>query len=75
MARITPIRWRRLVRVFIQVGWEEDHTTGDHIVLVKVGYARPVVIPKYSAIDTFIILNNLKTAGISRTEYFKLLKG
>jgi hypothetical protein len=40
---------------------------------VKAGIARPVVIPTYREVPVFIIRNNLKTAGISRDEYFHLL--
>lgn len=47
---------------------------GDHLVYVKSGHIRPVVIPKVKEVQTFIILNNLKTAKISREEYLKLLK-
>jgi len=32
-----------------------------------------VVIPTYDEIPVSIILNNLKTAGISRDEYFAIL--
>jgi hypothetical protein len=35
--------------------------------------ARPVVIPAYKQVPVFIIRNNLKTAGLSRDEYFALL--
>jgi len=33
-----------------------------------------VVIPEYSEIDVEIFKNNLKTAGISREEYFEILR-
>lgn len=48
--------------------------TGDHLELKKEGATRRIVIPKYRDIPVFIIENNLKTAGISRKEYFELLK-
>ena len=37
------------------------------------GTLRPVVIPKYPEIDRDIILSNLRTAGLSRKEYFQQL--
>lgn len=40
----------------------------------KPGVARPIVIPKYDRVDVDIIKFNLRTAQISREEYFKLLK-
>lgn len=74
MARITPIHWRKLLKIFeleeaILIG-----TTGDHLELKIKGAKRRIVIPKYREIPVFIIENNLKTAGIARTRYFELLK-
>jgi hypothetical protein len=43
-------------------------------IYVKAGVIRPVVIPAYRDIPVFVIRNNLKTAGISRDEYFRLLE-
>lgn len=40
---------------------------------VKLGVARPVVIPDWDEVPVFIIKNNLRTAGLSRDEYFSLL--
>jgi hypothetical protein len=36
--------------------------------------ARPIVIPTYDEVPVSIIRNNLKTAGITREEYFVLLE-
>jgi len=43
------------------------------MVFTKPDVIRPVVIPKYAAVQVFIIKNNLRTAGISRERYLKLL--
>lgn len=48
-------------------------TEGDHFVYTKPGVARPVVIPDWDEVPVFIIKNNLRTAGLSREEYFALL--
>jgi hypothetical protein len=47
---------------------------GDHFVYVKEGVPRPVVIPDWKEVPVFIIKNNLRTAGLSRVEYFSLLE-
>lgn len=47
---------------------------GDHFVYTKDGVTRPVVIPSWKEVPVFIIKNNLRTAGISREEYFALLE-
>lgn len=47
---------------------------GDHFVYTKPMVSRPVVIPDWPEVPVFIIKNNLRTAGISREEYFSLLE-
>lgn len=39
----------------------------------KPGIPRPVVIPKYKEVDVNLIKKNLKSAGMTRDEYFSLL--
>jgi predicted RNA binding protein YcfA (HicA-like mRNA interferase family) len=72
--KITPIHWRKLAKVFELDGWKLARIKGDHLIYTKEGFARPVVIPKDPPVAPFIILNNLKTAQISREKYFKLLR-
>lgn len=74
MPRITPIHYRKLAKVFEKKGFIYLRTEGDHLIYDKEGIVRPIVIPKYRQIPEFIILNNLKTAGITRKEYFELLR-
>ena len=74
MAHIAPIHYKELVRVFEISGFVLDRREDDHLVYVKVGILRPVVIPTYRQVPVFIIKNNLRSAGISREEYFRLLK-
>ena len=74
MLRITPIHFRKLAKVFEKKGFTYVRTEGDNLIYEKEGILRPIVIPRYKEIPEFIILRNLKTAGISRDEYLKLLK-
>jgi predicted RNA binding protein YcfA (HicA-like mRNA interferase family) len=74
MQKITPIPAPRLRKIFEKVGFVLVRTEGDHFVYTKQGMLRPVVIPDYHAVPVFIIKNNLRTAGISRDEYFALLE-
>lgn len=73
MPRITPIPAFKLRKVFERAGFKCVRTEGDHFVYVKSGVARPVVIPDWDEVPVFIIKNNLRTAGISRDEYFELM--
>jgi predicted RNA binding protein YcfA (HicA-like mRNA interferase family) len=72
--RITPVDWKTLDCVFRKAGFVFDRGKGDHRSYVKSGCLRPVVIPKYKEIDIDIIKSNMRTAGMSRDEYFRYLK-
>jgi predicted RNA binding protein YcfA (HicA-like mRNA interferase family) len=63
----------KLEAVFVAAGFRFARQEGSHRSYVKAGVARPVVIPAYKEVPVFIIRNNLKTAGLSRDEYFRLL--
>ena len=73
MPKFSPIDWKTLECVFLSAGFRFDRQEGSHRSYVKDGFARPVVIPTYKEVPIFIIRNNMKTAGMSRAEYFRLL--
>jgi len=74
MPKITPIPADKLRKVFEKAGFKCVRIEGDHFVYVKEGTPRPVVIPDWKEVPVFIIKNNLRTAGLSREEYFSLLE-
>ncbi len=74
MPRITPVHWRALERVFLAAGFRFVRQEGSHRAYTKPGLLRPIVIPAYDELPVSIIRNNLKSAGISRDEYFRLLQ-
>ncbi|MDO9228524.1 MAG: type II toxin-antitoxin system HicA family toxin [Syntrophales bacterium] len=61
------------MRVFERAGFSCVRIEGDHYVYTKDGVAKPIVIPDWREIPVFIIKNNLRSANISREEYFTLL--
>jgi len=73
MPRLSPVHWRDLERVFLAAGFTFARQEGSHRSYAKRGVLRPVVIPTYDEVPVSIMKNNLKTAGISREEYFQLL--
>ena len=73
MPRIVPVPPDRLRKVFEKAGFQCVRSEGDHFVYTKPGISRPVVIPNWSEVPVFIIKNNLRTANMSREEYFELL--
>ena len=75
MTRITPVQHRKIVRVLELEGFVLARHRGSHMVFVKTGIERPVVVPQYDPLPVFIIKNVLRTARISRERYFELLEG
>ncbi len=75
MPGIVPVSWRILERVFLRAGWQFARQEGSHRSYTKSGFARPIVIPAYDEVPAAIIRTNLKTAGIERDEYFRLIEG
>ncbi len=73
MPKIAAIPASRLRKVFEKAGFNLVRSEGDHFVYTKPGISRPVVIPDWFAVPVFIIKNNLRTANMSREEYFELL--
>lgn len=75
MAKITPIPYQKLVKVFELEGFTVKRQKGDHLILTKPNVSRPVVVktsPRNVAVTH--IMTNLKTAGISRDKYLELLE-
>ncbi len=72
MAALRPVPYQILIRVFEQDGFSYDRTEGDHLIYVKPGIRRPLVIPMYREVPVFIIKNLLRTSGMSRDRYFLL---
>jgi predicted RNA binding protein YcfA (HicA-like mRNA interferase family) len=73
MPKIVPLPSSKLRKIFEKAGFKCVRVEGDHYVYTKPGIARPVVIPEWPEVPVFIIKNNLRTANISRDEYFELL--
>ena len=74
MPRLTPVHWKILECIFLKDGFVFERQAGDHRSYSKPGKGRPVIIPTYKEIDADIITGNMRTAGMSRTKYFELLK-
>ncbi|MEW5744589.1 MAG: type II toxin-antitoxin system HicA family toxin [Nitrospirota bacterium] len=74
MPRLTPVHWKVLECIFQKAGFTFSRQDGSHRAYVKDGVLRPVVIPTYSSIDPELIKSNMRTAGMSREQYFEYLK-
>jgi len=71
---IKTVDYTTLIKIFELDGFELKKRKGDHIIMVKPGIKRPVVIkasPKKVPIAH--IRTNMTTADMSRERYFELL--
>ena len=73
MPRISATDWRTQIKIFQAYGCKYKRKKGSYHVLTYPGAKRAVVIPEYDEIDLDIIKNNMRTVGMSRDDYFRLL--
>ena len=74
MPKLKPVDYKTLIKIFEADGFTQARSKGSHRSLVKEGVARPIVIPSYDEVGLDIIKSCMKTAGMSRETYFRLLK-
>ncbi len=72
--QIKPTHYQIQVRIFEMAGCVYVRTKGDHDIYHYPGAIRPVVIPKYKEVPTFVIKNNMRIIGMSREMYFEILQ-
>ena len=73
MPRISATDWKTQIKIFQAYGCKYKRKKGSHHVLTYPGAKRAVVIPEYDEVDLDIIKNNMRTVGMSREDYFRLL--
>lgn len=73
MPRITPIHWKRFEKFLLFVGCEFKRQKGDHRVYDRNGLKRPVIVPADGELSISIIKSNLRTLGMSNSEYLAIL--
>ena len=63
--KIKPTDWKTQVKLFEKYGCIFVRQKGDHMIFHHKNAKRAVVIPKYDEIPVTVILNNMKTVGIT----------
>ena len=71
--KIKPTHYSVQVKIFEKAGCIYIRTKGDHLIYHFPGAIRPIVIPKYKEVPTFVIKNNMRIIGLSRERYSELL--
>jgi predicted RNA binding protein YcfA (HicA-like mRNA interferase family) len=73
MAKAGKVGWRRFEKFLLKVGCEFKGQTGSHRRYKKSGLLRAIIIPCDDELPQFIILNNLRTLGISKKIYLEMI--
>ncbi len=73
MSRLSPTDWRTQVKIFEEFGCLYVRQKGSHLIYHHPDAKRAVVIPCYDEIPVTLIRNNMRTVGMSREQYFRLL--
>ena len=71
--KIRRTHYQIQTKIFEKAGCIYTRTKGDHLIYHYPGATRPVVIPKYKEVPTFVIKNNMRIIGMSRDKYLELL--
>lgn len=74
MPKLVSIHWKEFERFLLFSGCEFQRQKGDHRVYWRTGLNRPIILPTYKNLPTFIIRNNLRTLGTSVDQYLQILK-
>ncbi|MBW2742165.1 MAG: type II toxin-antitoxin system HicA family toxin [Deltaproteobacteria bacterium] len=74
MPKLTPTDWKTQLKIFQAYGCKYKRKKGSHHILTCPNAKRAVVIPEYNEIDIDIIKINMRTVGMSREDYFNIIK-
>ncbi|MBU4069343.1 MAG: type II toxin-antitoxin system HicA family toxin [Proteobacteria bacterium] len=74
MPKLTPTDWKTQLKIFQAYGCKYKRKKGSHHILTCPNAKRAVVIPEYDEIDIDIIKINMRTVGMSREDYFNIIK-
>jgi len=67
------VSWKELRDVAKLAGCVEERIKGDHLIMSRTGMARPIVIKMDAGIGEDIVRSNMRTLGIDRKEFERLL--
>ena len=74
MPKLPPVRGETLARVLELEGFVRQRIRRSHLSMTKPGLKRPVVIKLNAELGPDLLLNNLRTANMSRDRFLELLK-
>lgn len=74
MKEVGKVDWKRFEKFLLKIGCTFKSRESSHNKYKKPGLARPIIVPRYKSLPDFIILNNLRTLGVSREFFIEKMK-
>ncbi len=72
MSRLGNIGYKKAVRAFERAGWQILRQKSSHIVLRKAGFPN-IVIPAHKEVSPYLLLSQIKRAGMTVDEFLRLI--
>ena len=72
MGKLVGISGRAAVKAFCRAGWTVARQRGSHAILIKPGMAN-LVIPMHRSVAPFLLLSQVRRAGLTEDEFLQLL--
>ena len=72
MGRLAGISGRKAAAAFCRAGWAIARQKGSHLILRKAGKPN-LVIPMHRTVAPFLLLSQIRRAGLTEEEFLHLL--
>jgi predicted RNA binding protein YcfA (HicA-like mRNA interferase family) len=72
VGRLAGVSGRAAVKAFCRAGWEVVRQRGSHAIMTKIGMAN-LVIPMHRSVAPFLLLSQIRRAGLTEDEFLELL--
>ncbi|MCH8088398.1 MAG: type II toxin-antitoxin system HicA family toxin [Chloroflexi bacterium] len=73
MARLPVMSGDEFVKAMVKIGYVWNHTRGSHMILVH-PHREQLSIPRHRRLGRGLLRSLIRNAGLSRSEFLKLLK-
>lgn len=73
MPRLEPVYYGKFCKFLEYVGCTFKRQKGSHLIYVRNDLIRPIVVPAKKNLSRAVIQSNLKTLGIDRDKYLRIL--
>ena len=74
MPRLPVISGDRFAKVMRRAGYEIDHISGSHMILINASRHR-ISVPRHKELDRGLLHDLIGDAGLNRDKFLSLLKG